>query len=135
MKYEALLKKAKKELPEVKVVKERFEIPKVLGHVEGNKTIISNFNQILSVLRRDGSKLIKYLQRALATPATYHSPRLIFGRKLSSSMINEKIKKFAETFVLCKECGRPDTQLVRENDAVVIKCTACGTKRLIRAQI
>ena len=34
--YEKLLKDAKKKLPEVKVCAERFEVPKVTGHIQGN---------------------------------------------------------------------------------------------------
>ena len=44
MDYEESLKKARKELPTTIVSsKERFQIPTVTGHVEGNKTIITNY--------------------------------------------------------------------------------------------
>ena len=37
--YKELLEKGRKELPEsLKVTAGRFEIPKVKGHIEGNKT-------------------------------------------------------------------------------------------------
>ena len=52
MDYEEMLKKGRSELPESVHNAERFEIPNVLGHIEGNKTIISNFIQIAGVLGR-----------------------------------------------------------------------------------
>ena len=58
MKYEDLLKKARKELPESVFEKERFEIPNVRGHVQGNRTIISNFAQIAATLRRPVEHLL-----------------------------------------------------------------------------
>ncbi len=52
MDYKKLLKKAIKELPDSATTTERFEIPKVKGHMQGNRTIISNFLQIATTLGR-----------------------------------------------------------------------------------
>ena len=41
--YEKLLKEAYGKLPDIQSERSRFEIPKVRGHMQGNKTIISNF--------------------------------------------------------------------------------------------
>ncbi len=133
--YEKLLEKAKSKLPEVVAGSERFEIPKVQGHIQGNKTIISNFTQIASILRREPSHLLKYLQRELATPAEIQAPRLILGRKLASQLINSKIEEYVEDFVLCKDCKKPDTILTKENKVLMMKCQACGAKHPIRAKI
>jgi len=62
-------------------------------------------------------------------------PRLVLGRKLASSLINEKIKQYAELFVLCTECKKPDTQLKKEDRITTIKCTACGAKHPVKAKI
>ena len=133
--YKKLLKKALDELPESVKTHERFEIPKVQGHVEGNKTIISNFAQICSTLRREQSQLLKYLQRELATPAVIDNTRLILGRKISSDIINSKIEKYTEEFVLCKECKKPYTILTRQDKILIMKCTACGAKHPIKTKI
>lgn len=133
--YEKLLEKAKKELPDLKESTERFEMPKVVGHIQGNKTVISNFSSICSTLRRESQQLIKFLQRELATPASLDGPRLILGRKISASLINEKISRYCNDFVLCKECNKPDTQLSKEGRVMFMKCTACGAKHPIRGKI
>ena len=133
--YEKLLTKAKKELPEVKQQKERFEVPKVSGHIQGNKTIISNFSQLCSTLRRPQEKILKFLQRELATPASIDGPRLVLGRKLSASLINEKIVRYCSDFVLCKECQKPDTQLIKEDRILFMKCTACGAKHPVKGRV
>ncbi len=130
--YTELLKKAKAHLPEVKSTTERFEIPKVTGHIQGVKTVITNFSQICTTIRRDAAELLKYLQRELATPATLDGPRLVLGRKISSQLINAKIVQFCEDFVLCHECGKPDTQLVKEDRILFLKCTACGAKQPVK---
>ncbi len=133
--YMTLLKQAKQKLPDKKTSDERFEIPKVIGHIQGNKTVISNFAQICSITRREQEHLLKYLQRELATPASIDGPRLVLGRKLPSNSINKKIEQYCDDFVLCKECHKPDTQLMREERVLMMKCTACGAKHPIKAKI
>ena len=136
MEYEELLKKARKELPKTIVSsKERFEMPKATGHVEGNKTIVTNFIQICNIFSREPPQLLKYLQKELATPAQIDNQRLIFGRKLNSDFINKKIENFAKIFVLCKECGKPDTKLIKEDRFLFLKCTACGARHSVIARI
>ncbi len=135
MEYEQLLKKAKENLPEVLVSKERFEIPKVSGHIEGVKTIINNFIAIAKAFNRDSDQLLKYLQKELATPAFIDGQRLILGRKINADFINQKIEQFAKDFVICKECGKPDTKIIKEDRFVFLKCTACGAKQPVRSRI
>ena len=133
--YEELLDKAFSKIPEQSISKERFEVPKVTGHIEGNKTIISNFIQICDALRREPSHLLKYIQRELATPAIIEGPRLILGRKISANIINQKIALYVNDFVLCSECKRPDTQLIKEGKIYQVKCLACGAKHPVKAKI
>ena len=77
MDYKKMLEKARKELPESVKKVERFEIPKVKGHIEGNKTVISNFQQIADVLTRPVEHLLKYVLRELATPGEMRKVNLI----------------------------------------------------------
>ena len=134
--YKKMLEEARKSLPEVVFIKERFEIPKVLGHMQGNRTIVSNFLQIASALRRNVEHLLKYVLKELATPGEIKkSGALILGTKVSASRINEKIRQYANEFVLCLECGKPDTQIIKEGELTYMKCTACGAKNIVKAKI
>ena len=133
--YEELLKKAKASLPEIKISTERFEIPKVIGHLQGNKTMISNFANIVKAFNRDQAHLLKYLLRELATPGEIDGPRLVLGRKIPASLINDKVKQYADEFVLCSVCKKPDTILAKEERVLTIRCTACGTKHPVRSKI
>ena len=135
MEYDDMLKKARKELPEIKAGKERFEVPNVLGHIQGNKTIISNFNQIADVLHRSNDHLLKYLLKELATPGSLKTNALILGRKISAKMINEKIKEYVNIFVICPECKRPDTKIVKEGNITIMQCLACGARRPVKTKI
>ena len=134
--YKKMLKEVRKNLPEVVFIKERFEIPKVLGHIQGNRTIVSNFLQIASSLRREVDHLLKYVLKELATPGEIKkSGALILGTKVPASRINDKIRQYANEFVLCFECGKPDTQIIKEGKLTYMKCTACGAKNFVKAKI
>ncbi len=129
MKYEDMLKKAKKELPEVKEKIERFEIPKIRGHIQGNRTILSNFTQIAQYLGRKPEHMLKYVLKELATPGEIKKKGTIIGSKVPASRINKKIRDYAEKYVICKECGKPDTKLEKEGLTIYVKCLACGARK------
>lgn len=130
-----MLKKAREELPEIKKSSERFEVPKVLGHIQGNKTIISNFNQIANVIHRKPEHILKYLLKELATPGNLKTNALILGRKISAKRINEKMKDYVDIFVICPECKRPDTKVKKEGNITIMQCLACGARHPVKTKI
>ena len=133
--YESLLNEAYTKIKPVESKIDRFEVPKVEGHIEGQKTIITNFKQICSYIRRDCSHMLKFLLKELATPGSIKGDRLVLTRKMPSSLINEKIQLYVNSYVLCKECGKPDTELVKQDRLTFIHCLACGAKHPVRAKI
>ena len=135
MEYKDLLTKAKKELPQVKETQTRFKIPKVKGHIQGYKTIVNNFTQITSTLRREQNHLLKYLLKELATAGEIKKTALIMNSRIPANRINEKIKQYAEQYVFCKECGKPDTKLLKKDNILKIKCTACGASYTVISKI
>lgn len=135
MDYASMLNKAKEELPEDVKCSARFEIPKVKGHIQGNKTIVNNFMQIVDMIHRDAQHLLKYLLKELATPGEISKNTLILGSKISASKINEKIEKYVSEFVLCKECCKPDTKIIKEGEFSFLKCMACGAKHPVKNKI
>lgn len=131
-----MLKDVRKELPESIFEKERFEIPKIRGHIQGNRTIISNFLQIANLLGRKPEHMLKYILRGLATPGEIKkSGSVIMGTKVPASRINEKIRQYANDYVFCSECGKPDTKIEKEKGFVFIKCMACGARHPIKSKI
>lgn len=132
--YEKLLDEAYKKVKPVEHG-ERFIIPEVTGHIEGKKTIITNFSQIASVLRRKKEHFLKFLLRELATSGVVDGDRLLLDTKISSARINEKIKQYAEDFVVCKECGKPDTELIKQDRFLFLHCMACGAKHSVKSKI
>lgn len=133
--YEKLLETAHKEIKPVESKIDRFEIPKVEGHIEGTKTILTNFKQISDYLRRDSKHLQKFLLKELAAAGTIKGDRLVLTRKIPSKQINEKIQQYVNEFVLCKECKKPDTELTKQDRFSFLHCLACGARHSIRSKI
>ncbi|MFC1741276.1 translation initiation factor IF-2 subunit beta [Nanoarchaeota archaeon] len=133
MDYSKMLKKARSEMPESVFESERFEIPKVKGHIQGNKTVISNFFIITDALRRPPEHVLKYILKELATPGNLTRSALMLGAKVPASRINEKIRKYASEYVLCPDCGKPDTKILSEGELSFMKCQACGSKHQVKS--
>lgn len=128
MDYESLLKRAKKLLPEKGEEHKRFEVPKVKGRIQGKKTIISNMKAISDYVDRPEGMLFKYLLREFGTKGVKDGNFYVFNGKFGATLINEKIDKFVKEYVNCRECGKPDTKLHKQDRINFIKCMACGAK-------
>lgn len=135
MDYEQLLNEAYNKIKKPETSGERFEIPKVEGHFEGKKTIVTNFSQIVSYIRRSPEHFQKFLLKELAVSGQKEGDRLVLNNKIPSTKINEKIQQYVKEFVLCKECGKPDTELTKEDRLTFVKCLACGAKHSVRSKI
>jgi translation initiation factor 2 subunit 2 len=114
---------------------ERFEIPKIEGHFEGKKTILTNFSNIAEHIRRNPEHFQKYLLKELAASGQREKDRLVLNMKVPSAKINQKVEDYVKEFVICKECGKPDTELKKEDRLTFMHCLACGAKHSIRGKI
>ena len=127
MDYEEMLKRAVKNLPTR--TESRFEIPSAVVSVGKKQTTIKNFADMAKTLRRDQPELAKYLFKALAVPGSIKGTELTLQSKVHSALINQRIKEFVKDFVICKECGKPDTVLQKSDRYIFVKCEACGARR------
>jgi len=132
--YDKLLEKAYTKIKPIEQNKERFNLPKIEGHNEGTKTILTNLPQIASYIRRDINHLLRFLLKELATSGAIKQNRTILHRKINSSKINEKIEEYVKEFVVCKECGKPDSELKKEKGFTFMHCLACGAKHSVRGK-
>jgi translation initiation factor 2 subunit 2 len=133
--YEKLLDEAYAKVKVVEGGEGRFEVPQIEGHIEGKKTILTNFLGIASYIRRDPEHFQKFILKELATSGQREGDRLVLNNKIPSSKVNAKIDQYIKEFVICKECSKPDTELKKENRLNFIHCLACGAKHPVREKI
>lgn len=130
--YEDLLKKAYTIITEPTEFEDRFTVPAARVFIEGKTTVLENFAEIASTLRRDQDHLMKHLLGELGTAGKIDGTRAIFSGKFEQEQINSIIKGYVDDYVVCSECGKPDTRLVKTERVLMLQCDACGGHRPVR---
>jgi translation initiation factor aIF-2, beta subunit, putative len=132
--YLSLLDRAKEELPETVEDHERFSVPEADVLQEGKITVVRNFIDISEALRRDPQHVLQFLLRELGTPGNIEGRRVVFKAKLSPVQIADRIQNYTDTFVMCSECGLPDTHMLKDGRTLILECEACGAKRPVNVR-
>lgn len=132
MNYDEMLAAAQKNVPDSVQERGRFEIPKATGFLEGSRTVIRNFAEMAKQFSRNPDHFQKFLTKELATPGNTRNEMLMLGRKITPSTLNEKIKKYADLYVICPECGKPDTDIKDRKDGSFLVCQACGAETRVK---
>jgi len=126
--YEKMLGDLYKELPEKAKEKSRFKLPSFDVLIQGSTTIVTNFIDVATTLRRDPKHLLKFFTRESAAAANIDKKRLLMKGRFREKMLNDRLGSYIREFVLCKECGKPDTSLIGEGRVTYLRCEACGAK-------
>ncbi len=124
-----MLEKAIEDTPDIEGSSDRFEVPEPDVRQEGNVTVYENFQDLVDRLDRDEDHVMKFLQNEVGTSGHIdESGRARLTGDFREDRIAEAVDAYTEEFVLCPECGLPDTRLEREKGAVVLRCEACGAR-------
>lgn len=131
--YNKLLERARSQVPPEVFEHKRFELERVESFIQGNMTIIPRFKELSDFLRRNPQMVLKYLTRELATAASVDGGgRAIFQGRHNNATINDLVIRYVDTYVLCHECKKPDTHIVRENRFLFLICEACGARESVK---
>jgi translation initiation factor 2 subunit 2 len=132
--YESLLERAKKKLPHTLESHDRFQVPEPDVMIEGKTTVIRNFGDIVDVLRREPQHLLGYLLRELGTAGSMEGRRVVFKGKVTTAQVADRIKSYVDEYVLCSECNRPDTKIVKDDRVLILVCETCGAHRPVHVK-
>jgi len=129
MDYDDMLDRAIEDTPDIESGSERFDVPDPDVRQEGNMTVYENFQATVRRLDRDEEHVMKFLQDELGTSGHIdESGRARLTGEFGERRIREAIDAYTEEFVICSECGLPDTRLIREQGAILLRCEACGAR-------
>ena len=123
-----MLERGLKKVPKETGSGERFEMPRAQVLISGSRTSILNFGEIASTLRRDPKHIMKFLLKELATKGEIEGTKANFQGVFSDYVIKTKLESYVKVYVLCPECGKPDTKIIREDRQFFVKCEACGAR-------
>ena len=118
-----------------KILKEhtRFVTPQVRARIQGKTTVVQNLSEVSKAINRETSMLAKYLLREFGTMGSNDAQQLLMKGQFRPSQIQEKFEDFLRQFVICPECGRPDTRILQEMRVNFLKCEACGSRHPLSA--
>ncbi|MFP4038262.1 MAG: translation initiation factor IF-2 subunit beta [Candidatus Nanohaloarchaea archaeon] len=128
MDYEDMLEKGQEEVPEDLENESRFEMPGVETRKDGSNTVLENFKEFVEKFNRDEKHLSKYIQNELGTAGHIEGDELFLNGEFRRGKIRARVEAYADDYVFCPECGRPDTKLVKEKGVEMLKCQACGAR-------
>jgi len=130
--YDELLENAYEKIPENVKKLSRFKIPEVEIRIESKNTYISNFNKIINILNRDRKHFMGIFLKKAGTMGEIRGQQLFLKGVYKEQVLNRLIEQYAKTYVLCKICNKPDTEMQREGKNLFLKCTACGAREEIK---
>jgi translation initiation factor 2 subunit 2 len=129
--YEKLLDKALDKIPNNVKQSSRFEIPGVKLRYEGKNTYITNFTKIINTLDRSKKHFIGIFLKNAGTMGEMRGSQLFLKSRYKKEFLDKLIEEYAETYVFCDVCGKPDTRMKKEARKLYLKCTACGARKEI----
>jgi translation initiation factor 2 subunit 2 len=129
MTYDEHLDRALERSPDIAGSGERFSLPEPTVRQEGNVSVYENFQTTVGALGREDEHVVKSLQNELGTSGHIdESGRARLTGSFSADRIADAIDRYADEYVLCSECGLPDTKLERDRGALIVRCEACGAQ-------
>jgi translation initiation factor 2 subunit 2 len=131
--YKDLLERAHSQLPPEVFEHKRFEIPRARSDTIGMRTYIVNYKEIAEALNRNPLHILRYLSREMATAGSIDGARAIFQGKFKGDTLDRLIQRYAEEFVICPICKRPDTKIIKEKRLSFLSCEACGARSSVRS--
>ena len=129
MDYESSLDRAMADVPDIGGDEERLQIPDAQTQKDGAFTRFTNLGEIADVLSREDEHLHRFVQREMGTSGKFEEGRGRYNGTFSEQDFNAAVDAYVDEYVLCTECGLPDTRLVREDRTPMLRCDACGAFR------
>jgi translation initiation factor 2 subunit 2 len=124
--YEKMLEKAYENIPKEALEHARFEIPRVDSTIQGKKTFVKGITNIIKEMRRDKKHFLKYLTKETGTSVTESGQNIIINGKFGAIQLNKIVANYFSQYVICPECGKPDTKIITQQGTKLMKCEACG---------
>jgi len=111
--------------PNKKLVLEKPEISSA-----NKKTFIANFKVICAKLNRKSEDVREYFEKELCTTVTTNQDgALVITGVYKQQGVMKILGEYIKKYVTCKECSSCDTEIIKENRIVFLKCGKCLSKK------
>jgi len=115
----------------------RYKMPVVYGKIEGRgngiKTVIPNISDVALALHRNPAEVNKFFGCELGAQTTYNqdTDRAVVNGAHTDATLQDLIHRYCQVFVICPQCGLPETDYKIKNECIYHKCAACGNKEMV----
>jgi translation initiation factor 5 len=115
----------------------RYKMPAVFGKVEGSgngiKTAIPNITDVALSLHRLPGEVNKFFGTELGAQTRYDpaTDRAIVNGAHTDQTLQDLVHRYVEKFVLCPNCGLPESEYKIKSEMIFHKCAACGAKEAV----
>mmetsp|Transcript_54403 Transcript_54403/g.80728 ORF Transcript_54403/g.80728 Transcript_54403/m.80728 type:complete len:400 (-) Transcript_54403:432-1631(-) len=115
----------------------RYKMPTVFGKIEGRgngiKTVLPNISDVALSLHRDPAEVNKFFGCELGAQTTYNAEtdRAVVNGAHTDTVLQQIIHRYIEGFVICPQCGLPETTYKIKGGVVWHRCAACGAKEMV----
>jgi translation initiation factor 5 len=115
----------------------RYKMPTVVGKIEGRgngiKTVIVNISELALSLHRDAGEVNKFFGCEMGAQTTFNEEddRAVVNGAHSDMEMQQCVHKYIEKFVLCPNCGLPETTYSIKQGCIWHRCAACGAKEMV----
>lgn len=115
----------------------RYKMPSVIGKIEGKgngiKTVIVNISDLALSLHREPSEVNKFFGCEMGAQTSYNEQddRAVVNGAHSDPQLQQCVHKYIEKFVLCPQCGLPETTYSIKQGCIWHRCAACGAKEMV----
>ena len=101
---------------------------------KNRKTFIQNFKLICDRISRDKYEVKKFIDdelRCEIKSSLNDNDVMIINGFFRTNNIKKVLTNYIKTFVLCRECKSKNTELVKEDRILFIKCNTCKSQKSI----
>jgi len=127
-----LLNRAYTELEAKKVLTNKLSIPPPEVGCVNKRTIVGNFSTICTKINRSTSEVQSFFNDELSCKSSIDAKgELILGGIFRQKGIENILSSYIKQYVQCKECKAMNTEHVKEDRILFIKCNICLAKKAL----
>ncbi|KAJ9451702.1 Eukaryotic translation initiation factor 5 [Diplonema papillatum] len=109
----------------------RYKMPPLQTKIEGGgngiKTVLPNVEEVAKRLNRDPAYPMKHLGNSLGVASKLEDAKWILMGEHNKDTLQKVLFEYVLKFVLCKNCGNPETDThVDKKKNITLCCAACG---------
>lgn len=109
----------------------RYKVHQLIVEFTKNKTVFVNLNEVATELKINPMYILRYFGSVLGTQVKYDKCLSIRNYSLSGvfpvDKISQHMTQFIKEIILCKACGLPELDYIKNKEDTILLCRSCGS--------